>query len=167
MDNSKRRYAFYLNKNNQDEAKLMLWLDDQSTNFQKYIKDLLQMVKDGKLDKDEDLPRKKMLVDIELKEITIKIKEQELIYRKTFEQLPPLRHKEVMKIHIENENLKHGVSVIDEKNNRIMCAECGACYVFAIDQHDKQESKQKFVDHYVEKHGLRLPPDIQKELDEF
>jgi len=72
-----------------------------------------------------------------------------------------------MKIHIENQNLTHGVSIIDEKNNRIMCDLCGSCFVFAVDQHDKQESKQMYVDHYVKKHGLKLPDDIQKELNEF
>jgi len=72
-----------------------------------------------------------------------------------------------MKIHVENENLTHGVSCIDEKNNRIMCPECGACFVFANDQHDKQESKEKFIDHWVKKHGLKFPTDIQKELHDF
>jgi len=168
MDNSKKHYHFYLNKSIMDEAKLMLWLDDQAKeNFSKYVKELLQMVKDGKLDDDEDLNRKKLLVDIELKEVMILIKRQELIYKETFEQNPPLRHTKVMKINVENQNLTHGVSIIDEKNNRIMCAECGACFVFAIDQHDKQESKQMYVDHYVKKHGLKLPDEIQKELNDF
>jgi len=170
MDNSKRRYAFYLNKNNLDEAKLMLWLDDQAgLNFQKYIKEILQKIKDRKLisPDQEDLQRKKLLVDIAYKEVMILIKKQELLYKQTFDQNPPLRHKEVMKIEVENRNLKHGVSCIDEKNTRIMCPECGACFVFAIDQHDKHESKQMFVDHYVDKHGLKLPDQIQKELNEF
>jgi hypothetical protein len=127
------------------------------------------MVKDGKLIKpdQEDLQRKKLLVDIELKEVMILIKRQELIYKETFEQNPPLRHTKVMKINVENKNLSHGVSCIDEKNNRIMCPECGACFIFASDQHDKQESKENFIDHFVEKHGLKLNPQIQKELNEF
>jgi hypothetical protein len=170
MDNSRKHYAFYFNKNIDEEAKLMLWLEDQAHgNYSKYIKEFLQLLKDGKLTltDQEDLQRKKMLVDIELKEIIIKIKQQELIYKETFEQNPPIRHTKVMKINVENKNLTHGVSCIDEKNNRIMCPECGACFVFAFDQHDKNESKQNFVDHFVEKHGLKLTPEIQKELNEF
>ena len=170
MDNSRKNIAFWFNKSIDEEAKLMLWLEDQAKgNYSKYIKEFLQLLKDGKLtvSDQEDLNRKKLLVDIELKEVMILIKRQELIYKETFEQNPPLRHTKVMKINVENKNLTHGVSVIDEKNNRIMCAECGACFVFAIDQHDKQESKQDFVDHYVEKHGLKLPEEIQKELNDF
>jgi len=92
MDNSRKSYAFYLNKNISDEAKLMLWIDDQAgQNFSKFFKEILHKLKAGKIaetDK-EDLARKKMLVDIELKEVMIKLKEHELIYRQTFEQTPP------------------------------------------------------------------------------
>ncbi len=164
------RLQIYLNPNNKQDALLIVFLETHGgKNQNAYIKEILQQIRTGKLiiPEVEDLQREKMLVDIEYKKIVIKIREQELIYKQTFEQTPPQRHKEVMKIHIENQNLTHGVSVIDEKNNRIMCAECGACFVFSTDQHDKQESKQAYIDHFVKKHGLRLPDEIQKELNEF
>ena len=164
------RLQIYLNPNNEQDALLIVFLETHGgKNTSNYIKEVLQQIRTGKLiiPEVEDLQREKMLVDIEYKKIVIKIREQELIYKETFQQNPPPKHKEVMKIHIENQNLTHGVSVIDEKNNRIMCAECGACFVFATDQHDKQESKQKFIEHFVDKHGLVMPPEIQKELNDF
>ena len=164
------RIQIFLNPNNEKDALLIVFLETKGAGkLNSYVKNILEKVRTGKLiDGDaEDLQRKKTLVDIELKEVMILIKRQELIYKQTFEQTPPQRHKEVMKIHIENQNLTHGVSIIDEKNNRIMCAECGSCFVFAEDQRDKQESKQAYIDHYVKKHGLKLPDDIQKELNEF
>jgi len=165
-----KHYGFNLSPKIDDEAKLIIWLEaNPNRNYAKYIKEIMNDFRLGKLayDDQEDLQKKKLLVDIELKEVMILIKRQELIYKQTFDQSPPLRHKEAMKIHVENQNLTHGVSIIDEKNTRIMCRECGACFVFAFDQHDKNESKQAYVDHFVKKHGLTLPPDIQKELDEF
>lgn len=165
-----KRLQINLNPNEEKDALLIVYLDTHGgNNLNRYVRDILEKVRTGNLSPTdaEDLQRKKTLVDIELKEVMILIKRQELIYKTTFEQTPPQRHKEVMKIHIENQNLTHGVSIIDEKNNRIMCADCGACFVFAVDQHDKQESKQMYVDHYVKKHGLKLPEEIQKELNEF
>ncbi len=164
----RKSFSFWLNYEIDDEAKLLVYLDSlRVDNFSLYIKELLEMVRTGKLIKpdQEDLQRKKLLTDIKFKEVMIKIKEQELIYKQTFEQNPPPRHRKVMKVHIENQNPTY-VSSIDEKNNRIMCPECGACFVFALDQHDANESKEKFIDHYFEKHG-ELSPQLQKELADF
>ena len=166
----KKRFGFWLNANLDDEAKLLLWLDKQGgRNVGKYIKDLLKLYYDGKLTTvdQEDLQREKLIVDIKYKEICTKIKEHELIYRQTFDQSPPLRHQKAMKIHIETpDNNPKFISSIDEKNNRLMCSLCGACFVFAFDQHDKNESKEKFIDHYFDKHG-EIPPQLQKELQDF
>jgi len=166
----RKHYGFNLNTSIDDEAKLLVWIENHGEkNFSKYIKELLNDFRLAKYVKADhlDLQRKKLAVDIELKEVMIQLKKHELIYRETFEQTPPPRHLKVMKINVENQNLTHGVSIIDEKNNRIMCAECGSCFVFALDQHDKNEAKQSFIDHFVKNHGLTLPPEIQKELNEF
>lgn len=165
-----KRLQINLNPNDEKDALLIAYLHTHGgENLNQYVKDILEKVRSGKLidGNAEDLQRKKTLVDIELKEVMILIKRHELIYRQTFEQPPPQRHKEVMKIHIENQNLTHGVSIIDDKNNRIMCADCGACFVYSNTLHDKQESKESFIVHYIKKHGLTLPEDIQKELNEF
>lgn len=165
-----KRIQIYLNPNTKGDALLIVYLDSYGgENIANFVKDILEKVRTGKLiiPDVENLEREKLIVDIELKKVMVKIKNQELIYKETFQQNPPPRHTKVMKLHVENQNLTHGVSIIDEKNNRIMCAECGACFVFATDQHDKQESKQKFIEHFVDKHGLVMPPEIQKELNDF
>ena len=171
-----KRYAFYLNPNIDEEAKLLVFLEHHgNSNYAKYIKEILTNVRLGILVKpdQEDLQKKKLITDIKFKEVMIKIKEQELIYKQTFEQTPPQRHKQAMKIHVETQdpNPKF-ISSIDEKNNRLMCAECGACFVFSFDQHDKGESKEKFIDHYFAKHkdklvNSQIPLELQKELRDF
>ena len=72
----------------------------------------------------------------------------------------------MMKITTENQ-IPEAPSCFDETNHRIMCPECGSCFVFALDQHDIGESKENFIDHYIQKHSLKFPEQLQKELKTF
>jgi len=48
-----------------------------------------------------------------------------------------------------------------------MCPECGSCFVFAVDQSDIPNAKELFIDHYIQKHGMRFPEQLQQELQSF
>jgi len=87
-----KRLQINLNPNDEKDALLIAYLHTYGgENLNQYVKDILEKVRSGKLiDGDaEDLQRKKLLVDIELKEVMIQIRKQELIYKQTFEQNPP------------------------------------------------------------------------------
>jgi len=137
-------------------------------NFSKFFKQLLNDYRLGNLTREDesDLKRKKLQVDIKFKEVMIKIKEQELLYNQTFEKTPSSSAKRAMKIGIENQ-IPEAPSCFDESNNRIMCPECGSCFVFAEDQKDIPQAKELFIDHYIQKHGLKFPPQLSLELKSF
>jgi len=141
---------------------------DNQINISKFLKELVNDFRLGKLtrEKDTDLKRKKLQVDIKFKEVMIQIKEQELLYNQTFEKTPSLSAKKAMKIGIENQ-IPETPSCFDETNNRIMCPECGSCFVFSEDQKDIPEAKENFIDHYIQKHGLKFPPQLSLELKSF
>jgi len=136
------------------------------------LRNLIDDYRLGKLTRENDytvdLKRKKLLVDIQFKEVMIKIKEQELLYNQTFEKTPTpsFSAKKAMKIGVENQ-IPDTPSCFDEKNHRIMCPECGSCFVFGLDQKDIPEAKELFIDHYIQKHGMKFPDQIQKELKSF
>jgi len=159
-----KQYRFWTNL---DEIELTEYLENQN-HFSKWIKDLINDYRLGKLtrESDYDLKRKKLQVDIKFKEVMIKIKEQELLYNQTFEKTPSLSAKKAMKIGVENQ-IPDTPSCFDETNHRIMCPECGACFIFAVDQKDIPQAKELFIDHYIQKHGMKFPEQIQKELKSF
>ena len=138
----------------------------QKVNISEFAKDVLNQYMNGNLipREHDDLKRKKLQVDIRFKEVMIKIKEKELLYANTFSKSPTFQAKKAMKIGVENQ-VDESPSCFDESNHRIMCPECGACFVFAEDQHDIGESKINFLDHYFQKHNKELPKKIQSELE--
>jgi len=159
-----RQFRFWTNA---EELDLVEFLDAQ-LNFTTFIKELLNDYRLGKLtrESDYDLKRKKLQVDIKFKEIMIKIKEQELLFNQTFAKTPSSQAKRAMKIGVENQ-IEEAPSCLDEKNHRIMCPECGSCFVCAEDLHDIAETKELFIDHYIQKHGLKFPPQLSLELKSF
>jgi len=161
---ARKQYRFWTTNS---EADLTEYLDSQ-INFTDFIKELLNDYRLGKLtrESDYDLKRKKLQVDIQFKEVMIKIKEQELLYNQTFEKTPSSQAKKAMKIGVENQ-LPDAPSCFDEINHRIMCPECGSCFVFSDDQKDVPEAKELFVDHYIQKHGLKFSPQLALELRSF
>jgi len=159
-----KQYRFWTNS---EELDLVEYLDAQ-LNFTNFIKELLNDYRLGKLtrESDYDLKRKKLQVDIKFKEIMIKIKEQELLFNQTFAKTPSSQAKKAMKIGVENQ-IADTPSCFDEINNRIMCPECGSCFVFSENQKDIPEAKENFIDHYIQKHGMKFPPQLQLELKSF
>jgi len=159
-----KQYRFWINKSDKELGEFL----GNQQNISKFLKELINDFRLGKLNKtsDYDLKRKKLEVDIKFKEVMIKIKEQELLYNKTFDQTPSLSAKRAMKIGVENQ-IPEAPSCFDEKNNRIMCPECGSCFVFSYDQKDIPEAKELFIDHYIQKHGLKFPEQLQMELKSF
>ncbi len=159
-----KQYRFWTN---QDEIELSKFLDAQQ-NFTQFVKKLLNDYRLGGLTREDenDLKRKKLQVDIRLKEVMIKLKEKELLYGETFHQTPSSSAKRAMKIGVENQ-IAETPSCFDEKNNRIMCPECGSCFVFAENQKDIPEAKELFIDHYIQKHGMKFPPQLEMELKSF
>ena len=159
-----KQYRFWTSK---EETDLSEFLDSQSQ-FTAFIKKLVNDYRLGRLTREDesDLKRKKLQVDIKFKEVMIKIKEQELLYNQTFEKTPSSQAKKAMKIGVTNQ-IPETPSCFDESNNRIMCPECGACFVFSVDQKDVAEAKELFIDHYIQKHGMKFPPQLQLELKTF
>jgi hypothetical protein len=142
---------------------------ESNPNINEFLKDLVIKLKNGVLvipESNEDLKKQKLQVDIRFKEIMIKIKEQELLYNQTFDKSPSYSAKRAMKIGVENQ-IPETPSCFDEKNNRIMCPECGSCFVFGSDKNDIAVSKENFIDHYIQKHGMKFPDQIKKELQSF
>ena len=81
---ARKQYRFWTNA---EETDLSEFLDTQQ-NFTLFIKKLLNDYRIGGLTREDesDLKRKKLQGEIRFKEIMIKIKEQELLYNKTFEK---------------------------------------------------------------------------------
>jgi len=149
------------------EIELQEWLDTFD-NLSNGIKEIIEKFRTGKLiDSTEiDLIKKKLLADIRLKELSGDLKEKELQYYEIFHSVPSSKAKTAMKVGIENQ-IADTPSCFDEKMKRIMCPECGSCFVFAEDQHDIPEAKELFIDHYIQKHSLKFPPQLQLELKSF
>ena len=160
----KKQYRFWTNSKEQDLVDFM----DAQDNVTEFLKKLVNDYRLGNLSREDesDLKRKKLQVDIRFKEVMIKIKEQELLYNQTFEKTPSSQAKKAMKIGIENQ-IPETPSCFDESNNRIMCPECGSCFVFSVDQKDVSEAKELFIDHYIQKHGMKFTPQLQLELKSF
>ena len=150
-----------------EETELSDFLEAQ-TNLTKFIKELVDDYRLGKLTRetDYDLKRKKLQVDIRFKEVMIQIKEKELLYNETFTKTPSSQAKRAMKIGVENQ-LPDTPSCFDESNNRLMCPECGSCFIFSENQTDIPKAKELFIDHYIQKHGMKFPDQLQKELKTF
>jgi len=161
---AKKQYRFWVFPS---ELEFQEWLNSME-NLSGDIRKILNDFRLGKLvtPTDEDLIKRKLLADIRLKELSGDLKEKELLYYETFHKTPTFQGKKAMKIGIENQ-IADTPSCLDEKNRRVMCPECGSCFVFAVDQHDIQEAKELFIDHYVQKHSLKFPPQLQKELQSF
>ena len=159
-----KQYRFWTSK---EETDLSEFLDNQ-LNFTAFIKKLLNDYRIGLLTREDeqDLKRKKLQVDIKFKEVMIKIKEQELLFNETFGKTPSSGAKKAMKVGIENQ-LADTPSCFDEKNHRLMCPECGACFVFAVDLHDVPDAKELFIDHYIQKHSMTFPEQLKLELKSF
>ncbi len=159
-----KQYRFWINKSDKELGEFL----DNQQNISKFLKELINAFRLGRLSKtsNDDLKRKKLEVDIQFKEVMIKLKEKELLFDNTFGNTPSYSAKKAMKINVENQ-IPDTLSCFDEKNHRIMCPECGSCFVFAIDQKDVQQAKEFFIDHYVKKHSLRFPEQLQEELKSF
>jgi len=165
MGNSKQ-YRFWTYSKDLD---LRDFLDSQDK-ISEFLRNLVNDYRLGILTRENDhtidLKRKKLEVDIKFKEVMIKIKEQELLFNQTFDKTPSSQAKKAMKIGIENQ-IPETPSCFDETNNRIMCPECGSCFVFSEDQKDIPEAKENFIDHYIQKHGMKFPPQLSLELKSF
>jgi hypothetical protein len=158
---SKHKFTVRLDK---EIDKELIRIIEESESYQKFCYDILTRFVNGdfnELDTEEQLKRKKMLVDIEFKEVMIKIKNKELLYRNTFNSKPSFQA--VRAIHKSEKEIPQSVSSFDEKNNRFMCPECGSCFVFGVDQKDIGEAKENFIDHYYQNHG-EIPKNLEHEL---
>jgi len=159
-----KQYRFWTNKDDQDLIEFM----DVQQNISVFLKKLVNDYRLGNLTREDesDLKRKKLQVDIHFKEVMTQIKQKELDYWQIFKKQPSFQASKVMKIGVENQ-IPDTPSCFDETNNRIMCPECGSCFVFAVDQKDVAEAKELFIDHYIQKHGMKFPEQLQKELKSF
>jgi len=159
-----KQYRFWISKTDKDLGEFL----DVQINISKFLKDLVNDYRLGKLTRetDFDLKRKKLQVDIRFKEVMIQIKEKELLYNETFTKTPSSQAKRAMKIGVENQ-IPDTPSCFDESNNRLMCPECGSCFIFSNNQEDIPKAKELFIDHYIQKHGMKFPDQLQKELKTF
>jgi len=161
-----RQFRFWTNS---EETELQDWLS-KFDNVSQGMKDILNKFRKGELREetiaDSKLKAEKLRVDIRHKNLQCDYLEKQLLYFKTFESFPSSKGKKVMKINIENQ-IADTPSCFDETNHRIMCPECGSCFVFAEDQHDLADSKEYFIDHYIKQHSLTFPEQLSKELQSF
>ncbi len=158
-----KQYRFWTNKDDQDLIDFM----DSQQNVTLFLKDLVNDYRLGKLSKidESDLKRKKLQVDIHFKEVCTLIKEKELLHWKTFDKSPSYQGLKAIKTNVESN--KESMSCYDEKNHRLMCPQCGSCFVHSEDKLDIAESKENFMNHYFEKHDSNLPVELIEELRTF
>jgi len=160
----KKQYRFWTYGQDLELQKYL----DSIPKFSDFLRELLTKCMNGKITDltDEDLKKEKLRVDIKSKELDIKLKEKQLLYYDIFHKTPSSGAQRVMKINIENQ-LAETPSCFDEINHRIMCPECGSCFVFSVDLNDVPEAKELFIDHYIQKHGMKFPEQLQLELKSF
>jgi len=136
-------------------------------NFQKYFYEIITSYINGDLEKrekEEDLKRRKMRVEIELKETQIAINNKKLLFMNNFGSPPSNSANRV--IHKSVKDQISRVSCFDEKNHKIKCPECPNEFIFSESHNDIAESKQNFMDHYWQNHGA-IPKDLEHELREM
>jgi len=160
----KKQYRFWTNSKEQDLVDFM----DAQDNVTEFLKKLVNDYRLGNLTREDeqDLKRKKLQVDIHFKEVITQIKQKELDYWQIFKKTPSFQASKAMKIGVENK-IPDTPSCFDESNHRIMCPECGSCFIFSVDLSDVPEAKEIFIDHYIQKHGMKFPEQLQKELKSF
>ena len=139
----------------------------QKVNVSEFVKDILTKEMKGELipRTDEDLKREKIRVDIEFKKVCTLIKQKELAHWNTFGITPSNQGKTAIKRGVENSI--QSISCYDEKNNRIQCPQCGSCFVHGVERRDIGNAKEKFMNHYFEKHNDILPVAIIEELNQI
>jgi len=163
-----KRFQFFLNMNNNKDQELFIFLQDEAgKNYSKFIREVLENLKNGTTRNSIDLKDKKLEVEIRLKETQIKLNERRLLYYDTFGNSPSLSAKRSMTKGIMNQNpIGDYVSCYDEKNDRFQCPECGILFNYSKDHSDIAESKMQFADHYYQKHG-DLSERLVKEMSEI
>lgn len=160
---TRRQFRFWIG-----DEKLQEFLDSKGSkgnqNFSEFARDIFTLVMNNKLDTStiKDLQRKKLLTDIEYKQVMTQIKKRELGFMKTFEAPPTERAKEA--IRSGEMAAVDSISLYDEKNQRIQCPDCGILFTWNSWE-EKKIKKEQFVDHYLQKHGM-LTSQQQNELVE-
>jgi len=167
-ENKTKRFQFFLNMNIIKDQNLFIWIQDESRgNYSKFVKGVLENLKNGTTQNSLELKDKKLEVEIRLKETQIKLNERRLLYYDTFGNSPSLTAKKAMTKGVINQNpTENYVSCYDEKNDRFQCPECGILFNYAKDHTDIAESKMQFADHYYQKHG-NLSERLVKEMSEI
>ena len=163
-----KRFSIFLNLNSPKDQELFIYIQDNSgKNVSKFIKDVLENLKNGTTQNYLQLKDKKLDVEIRLKETQIKINERRLLYYDTFGNSPSLQAKRSMTKGVIDQNpVEKFVSCYDEKNDRFQCPECGILFNYSKDHSDIAESKMQFADHYFQKHG-NLSERLVKEMSEI
>jgi len=160
---TKKQYRFWVT-----DEELQKFLDEKTSvrgGFTEFAREIFTLIMKNKLDPSTyaDLQRRKVLADIEYKQVITQIKKKELAFMKTFEAPPTNRAKEAIK---QGEmNAVDTISIFDEKNERIQCPDCGILFTWKSWE-ERKIKKEEFIDHYIQKHGM-LTTQQQNELVEL
>lgn len=162
-DQTNRKHIGFWTNNSEEDKKLVKYIElHKSSSSALFVKGILLRFMQGEfteLTEKETLIIAKLKAEIRLKNAMADIKEREFQHWKVFETEPSNKAKGAIKKGVT----EGSPSCFDEKNHRFDCPECDSKFVFAEDQHDIQESKEQFIDHYYQQHG-EVSPKLQREL---
>lgn len=168
---NRKQLRFWLNLNDIEEKKLHEFIESLGGNYSAYIKSLIKSDINGDIEKNPDsmevLKREKMKADIEWKKTQTAYTKKKMSYMNIFGAEPSLSGARAISKNVKTQFGDNFVSVIDEKNHRFQCPECGILFVHAEDRHDIVESKQQLLNHYFENHNEEIPARTIEELSQY
>jgi len=161
--------------------RINFWLFDQinidfletQKSISDFMRDLINQARTGKTGNfsDEDLKKRKLIADIDYKEILTAIKKRELLILETFGKPPSYQAKEAIKTAVNNESFippeeKNLEKIIENKWNNFLLslrtnskkewiANCKLCDTGFI-LPNKEEAINRFKNHLSETHNEQL-----------
>jgi len=162
-------------------TKFTVWIDESEielidfifahSNVSKFIKDLIDDFRKGKLVKIDELHKKKLETDIRYKEIMIEIKKKELLHLDTFDKYPSSQAKIAIKTAVNTESYeppeeKKILDVIQNNWNKfvetikqnskaewtVTCKLCSTGFILPT----RDEAIQRFKIHLEQTHHERV-----------
>lgn len=169
---NRKQLRFWMNLNDSDETEMFDFIQSLGGDYGTYIKSLIKSDMDGDIDKNPDslesLKRKQILTNIKYKEVQTTYLQKKISYMNIFGDEPSQSGLRAMK---KGNEIQHGISsisIVDEKNHRLVCPDCQEKFVHAEgNSEDILKAKEMFLKHFYDNHGDSVPNKIVEELGQY
>jgi hypothetical protein len=169
---NRKQLRFWMNLNDSNEKEMYDFIYSLGGEYSSYIKSLVKSDMDGDIDKNPDslesLKRKQILTNIKYKEVQTTYLQKKISYMTIFGGEPSHQGLRAMK---KGNEIQHGISsisIVDEKNHRLVCPECNEKFIHKEnDSEDISQVKQLFLKHWFANHGEDINDKYVQEMSQY